>query len=1553
MNNKNLFKGVLPPIVVTILLVVMFLFFLRNVDSRHASVINDIENRKAVVLSPECDASVLSEIIVTNGYADSTDADFIASVLVERQKAGRLPSLYTLQKRMFGQIPARMADSCGVFSSRLEKSYKILGLSDSIFPLCRDSLKGEGKFVVSVYKKEESQVRWKRMLKIEDRVPVKVDTVLLRAYFRDSLGRACDPVVVGFVSTDANSAGVAVIDGLDTTCSYSVLPVKHGFEYGSSKGTVGRKWKLGKSGEGMSFSFEEREHRIPLFSNATLRQIKADRTILVRSPQEYRSIVVKWFVYVMAAWWVLCLYVIVRKKKLNGALVASCMFLTALCVLMMFSMQDPLNDELHGAGMGKGVVIGLVVCLLFQEVNFVKLYQNNSLVGFDIPLNMFRWLFRPYRQKVAGLAATLKGNAGILRKMFAAVLVLLSLPFLLLDLLQITRLGKVLDRLCEKLPKGIGWLVLALLLTALLWTPFGQSIGGMKVNLNLFGQVFQPSEISKYLLLLFMAAFFTQQADTIIAYSQPNRIKMIGSKVRTLLWIILGLAVLMAMYLALGDMGPGLVVGVTFILLYSLVKSKVNLERLDEGDRWRRIFTCDFAMLIYGVLSFAVFLVVGYKLGHMLLFGLLWFLFWIALGYVGFKKQLFESALLMNAVVFVFIFGGQLLGYVPALKHSSTVERFEARTRMCVNTWGDLDIEHLGENAEPVSNTQVANGLWALATGGMRGQGWGEGKPSLVPAFHTDMILSSIGEQLGWIGLLAVVIALAVLLRRMAVVGYRVGHPFAFYLCLSFAIVIGVQFFIIALGSSGMIPLTGVTVPFLSFGRVSMILNLAAFGVVLSIGNNTGKEATAVTGSVRQKSVEQYSYPIAMVTMVFLFFAVSTLLVWQYYQLWRRDSTLIRPAYVINNQGVPVVEYNPRINLLVRNMYAGRIYDCKGKLLATSDKKDVLNYSYDDMGFDNDGKRLMEQRLGGMLKRDTKRYYPLGEHLFFMVGDQNEGLMFAYSESNPVGYMAEVQHLSYLRGFDNVLYDKPRSDASRKPIKVRLKSDRLKENIYLEPKEGWSNQILLRDYSELLEYLKDGIDGEKVAQHNKEVEDEKYDLHLTVDAALQVDLQNTLADYVEQNFSGDNYNLMRISVVVLDAQNGDLLASANYPLPDYGRLRKEEEEALAKGQLYAVYSDNLKDKQWKAYTDRDLGTTYQTAPGSTAKVMSAMGGFRKIGPGAASVKYRITINNAIEISKKTGNPIEPTIAKYDSVTMKVAIVESSNCYFVNLVNDKNLYDELATVYSAVGINIGGYTPYYYTTRADTAWQPKYDAKIARNKQDALRKYELFEQGKLLNPKKDSDGKRRVKPKDQTNMSVPEWKWAWGQGYSDENTGESFDFMASPLNMARVASTVVNHGEMPVTQYLCPVNDYEKSIRKDGSVRLIQKDEAAILKSYMLAEAANQKTRQWDAKTNKPTVILPAYVGGKTGTPERSRVEKTKQVYSKKENKYITKNILENKGKTNDGWYMFFVEGEATVNGRPLAVAVRMERRVGSGAAVRLTGNSLLDCLKRHGYIINN
>lgn len=1459
----------------SLLLCCLLFAFLHNLKPQFQKTEKEYAEKIAVNLSPQTPRADLSAVLYNNGYVtDRKDADFVADTLTARLKRMPFSNLYRLQKRAYGQVPMLVADSLGVLGNRIEASKERIGVTGDLPPA--DSLPseldlhlGEGAIAVSI--------------RPEERESCNGVIVRLTTYYHDSLGNAADSVA-GYAKTDRQ--GKALFRGLDKKRGYSVLPIRRGYEYGAMRGVHSGKFKR----DTYPFVFQQQEHRVQMMGNATLKQIKNDGTLTVRTPSEYKATVVKWFVLVILGWWLLWLVMVLRKKRFDPVIIAAAMLLTGFCVLMMFSIQNPLTEELRGVEMATGVLMGLAVVIAAQFIDFVKFYQNRYPLDFDIVVSSFRWLFLPFKRKVAYLAEVLKGYYPWYKKTGALLLLVLCLPFGILNLLQIHRLNGIVEKLCRKLPKGLGWLVLAIILTALLWTPLGQEVGGMKVNLRLGSLTFQPSEMAKYLILFFMAAFFTQSADTIIEYSRPTKTRMMGkiwSKVKTLGWVIVGLAVLMGMYAALGDMGPALVIGIAFVLLYSLVKSKVNLENLSEDDKWRRIFTCDFAMLLYGVASFAACIIAGYFIGNALVGALFWFVAWIAFGLLR-HRQFFETAVLMNLLVFTFVFGGQLMQKIPALAGTDTAERFEQRTRMCVNTWGELDAMHAGAHAEAVSNTQVANGLWGIATGGLTGQGLGKGNPNLIPAFHTDMILSSIGEQTGLVGMVLVLLVLALLLRRMMVAGYKAGHPFAFYFCIGAAIVTGVQFFIIVLGSSGMVPLTGITVPFLSYGRVSMILNLVAVGVVLSFSQNEKAEKDdAVTEEVRKHSVGEYNYPASIVSWTFVALALFTMCVWHYYGFWKRGETLVHPAFVHNSQGTPLIEYNPRIALLTKAMWAGNIYDRNGLLLATSDKNRIHADDYDDYG-------IRREYIENMKKSRQRRYYPFGEHLFFMVGDQNNGLFFSYNENNPTGYMAEVQHLAYLRDYDNILRDK-NGNAVRVWLAGKAKGR------FIDGIRPDTLSYVVRDHKALVKYLEKGPEGLPLKAHNERVCKGNYDLYLTVDAQLQTNLQNRLSEYAKTPALKGN-PLLRISVVVLDAENGDLLTSANYPIPDYQRLREED---LA-GNI--SYSDNCKDiRKWKAYTDRDLGLTYQTMPGSTAKVMSAMAGLQKLGPAAADRKYLITQEEIIERGKAS----EPH--GYD-VTMRDAIVRSSNCYFINLVNDNELYWNLDSVYEAVGTSIGGIVPYFFAydgTRIQNIRE-----KIRQNEGTALVKYQRYKEGKT-----------------RQKMNEGEWRWAWGQGY------EHFELQASPLNMARVAAAVVNDGVMPTTQYVMPIGSYAQSLRQEGGIPLLSATSSKILRGYMLEEAANQKRRN--------RTILPAFVGGKTGTPERYRIDREIRYYNRWTKSYNTRPHVK---KMNDGWYMFFIEGSGCANGHPLAVAVRMERSTGSGAAVRLTKAVILEALYECGYL---
>src|ERR1041384_5118763 len=104
------------------------------------------------------------------------------------------------------------------------------------------------------------------------------------------------------------------------------------------------------------------------------------------------------------------------------------------------------------------------------------------------------------------------------------------------------------------------------------------------------------------------------------------------------------------------------------------------------------------------------------------------------------------------------------------------------------------------------------------------GAGFGHGSPSLIPEAHTDMILPALAEELGLIGLLLILALFAILIGRSLQIAYRAANPFSFFLALGLTLSIGLQLILIAAGTLGLFPLSGVVTPFLSYGKASTIV---------------------------------------------------------------------------------------------------------------------------------------------------------------------------------------------------------------------------------------------------------------------------------------------------------------------------------------------------------------------------------------------------------------------------------------------------------------------------------------------------------------------------------------------------------------------------------------------------------------------------------------------------------------------------------------------------------------------------------------------------------
>jgi cell division protein FtsW (lipid II flippase) len=134
---------------------------------------------------------------------------------------------------------------------------------------------------------------------------------------------------------------------------------------------------------------------------------------------------------------------------------------------------------------------------------------------------------------------------------------------------------------------------------------------------------------------------------------------------------------------------------------------------------------------------------------------------------------------------------------------------------------------------------QIVQGLIAFANGGFFGQGLGMGAPGWVPAVHTDYMLAAIAEEMGFLGAVAVVLIYLLLSYRAYRIGIHANSRFNQLLGVGLATVISVQAIVIMAGVLKLIPLTGITLPFVSYGGSSLLTNFVILGILLYLSQRT------------------------------------------------------------------------------------------------------------------------------------------------------------------------------------------------------------------------------------------------------------------------------------------------------------------------------------------------------------------------------------------------------------------------------------------------------------------------------------------------------------------------------------------------------------------------------------------------------------------------------------------------------------------------------------------------------------------------------------------
>ncbi len=136
---------------------------------------------------------------------------------------------------------------------------------------------------------------------------------------------------------------------------------------------------------------------------------------------------------------------------------------------------------------------------------------------------------------------------------------------------------------------------------------------------------------------------------------------------------------------------------------------------------------------------------------------------------------------------------------------------------------------------------QISQGLFALGSGSLTGAGPGLGRPDLIPNAETDFIFAAVGEELGFAGTIAVLALYALVIAVGLGIAFRSRDTFRKLLAAGLSFVLGVQTFLIIGGVLRLVPLTGITLPFMSYGGSALVGNLVLVALLLRISHEEAK----------------------------------------------------------------------------------------------------------------------------------------------------------------------------------------------------------------------------------------------------------------------------------------------------------------------------------------------------------------------------------------------------------------------------------------------------------------------------------------------------------------------------------------------------------------------------------------------------------------------------------------------------------------------------------------------------------------------------------------
>ena len=211
---------------------------------------------------------------------------------------------------------------------------------------------------------------------------------------------------------------------------------------------------------------------------------------------------------------------------------------------------------------------------------------------------------------------------------------------------------------------------------------------------------------------------------------------------------------------------------------------------------------------------------------------------------------------------------------------------------------------------------QIIQSMIGIASGGTLGAGLGMGSPGLIPVAISDFIYAAIGEELGLAGLLVIIALISLLIYRAVKRANQSSDIFNRHLAIGIAYYFGFQSILIIGGNVGLLPLTGVTLPFISYGGSSLLISFIALGILITI-NQIPEEHAALPATPQNRRINWAT--IVLVGLLILEFAVTSL-----YGFWLKTPLVERPE-------------NPRWAVADRFVPLGDIVDRNGQVIITSE----------------------------------------------------------------------------------------------------------------------------------------------------------------------------------------------------------------------------------------------------------------------------------------------------------------------------------------------------------------------------------------------------------------------------------------------------------------------------------------------------------------------------------------------------------------------------------------------------------------------------------------